>query len=331
MIEPLGPPAELLALLQMRASFVLALHKGPDGDAMGSGLALYHALVAQGRQVQVVAPTATADHYLWMPGAQALRQAVEGAPEVAIFLDCDSAARLGDLEAPLEQLSVVAQIDHHKGEAFGQVQYLDRSAAATTIMVYRILKALDWPITTDIATCLYTGMVTDTGFFRFENTNEEVLRAAADMVALGVVASSVATHVSEARPLHRMRLMGRALDALQTAADGAIVYSVLRQEDYAATGAGAGDTEGIIDLLKQVQGGQVAFVLKEINGSEQWGVSLRAPVVDVAEVARQFGGGGHARAAGFDAAGTAGEVVGRLVAALEEALAELARARRAVN
>lgn len=322
MTAPLAPPPELLALLQTRASFVLALHKGPDGDAMGSGLALYHALLAQGRQVQVVAPTTAADHYQWLPGAAALRQELDGAPEVVIFLDCDSAARVGDLQVPLESLSVIAQIDHHKGEAFGHAQYLDRTAAATTVMVYRILTALDWPITADIATCLYTGMVTDTGFFRFENTNEEVLRAAADMVALGVNASDVANRVSEARPLHRMRLMGRALDSLQTAADGAVVYSILRQEDYEVTGASAGDTEGIIDLLKQVRGGRACFVLKA-NGDDQWGVSLRAPVVDVAEVARQFGGGGHARAAGFDAAGTAGEVVGRLVAALEQALAEL--------
>lgn len=325
MIEPLAPPPELLALLQTRASFVLALHKGPDGDAMGAGLALYHALLAQGRQVQIVAPTPTADHYLWMPGAEVLRQEVAGTPEVVIFLDCDSASRLGDLEGSLASLARVAQIDHHKGEAFGHVQYLDRTAAATTVMVLRILTALNWPVTADIATCLYTGMVTDTGFFRFENTNEEVLRAAADMVALGVRASGVAQAVSEARPLHRMRLMGRALDSLQTAADGAIVFSVLRAEDYTASGASMGDTEGIIDLLKQVRGQQVAFVLKATNSENRWGVSMRAPVVDVAEVARQFGGGGHARAAGFDAEGTAGEVVGRLVAALEKALAELAK------
>ena len=326
MIEPLAPPPELLVLLQTRTSFVLALHKGPDGDAMGAGLALYHALRAQGRAVQIVAPTPAADHYQWMPGAQAVRQQLDGGPEVAIFLDCDSAGRAGDLQSALESCPVVAQIDHHKGEAFGQVQYLDRRAAATTVMIYRLLTALNWAITPDIATCLYTGMVTDTGFFRFENTNEEVLRAAADMVAGGVVASDVAQAVSEARPLPRMRLMGRALEGLQTAAEGAIVYSILRQEDYDATGAGPGDTEGIIDLLKQVRGQQVAFILKENGGANQWGVSLRAPVVDVAEVARQFGGGGHARAAGLDAVGPAGEVVGRLVAALEEALAELAKA-----
>jgi phosphoesterase RecJ-like protein len=323
MSELLAPAPELLALLQMRASFVLALHKGPDGDAMGSGLALYHALRAAGKQVQVVAPTEVPQHYRWLPGAEVVQQAITGQPEVTIFLDCDSAERAGDLQPQLEAAPTVAQIDHHKGDAFGQIQYIDRSAAATTVLIYRILSALQWPITPDIAICLYTGMVTDTGSFRFENTNVEVLTAAAEMVRLGAVPSQVAERVSEVRPVSRMRLMGRALNALQTSADGRIVWSVLGPEDYHLTGTTAGDTEGIIDLLKQVEGQRVCAILKAPDNTSEWQISLRSPVVDVAAVANQFGGGGHARAAGCDIAGTLDEVLPRLVAALQAALDQL--------
>ena len=323
MTAPLAPPPELLALLQTRASFVLALHKGPDGDAMGSGLALYHALRAQGKQAQLVAPTEVAHHYSWMPGAPVLRQAIEGHPEVALFLDCDGPERVGSLQAQLESAPVVAQIDHHKGEPFGDLSYVDSGAAATALLVLRILKALNWPVTADIATCLFTGLATDTGFFRFENTNQEALLAAAEMVSLGVVPAKVAERVSEARPASRLRLLGRALDALQTSAEGRIVWTVLRPADYEITGCAVGDTEGIIDTLKQVEGQRVCVVLKAPEDELHWQASLRSPVVDVAEVARQFGGGGHARAAGFDAEGTLDSVLSRLTAALTSALSEL--------
>jgi bifunctional oligoribonuclease and PAP phosphatase NrnA len=319
----LAPPPELLALLQSRASFVLALHRGPDGDAMGSGLALYHALLAQGKQVQLVAPTEVARHYQWLPGAPVLRQAIEGEPEVSLLLDCDGPERVGDLQPKLESASFVVQIDHHKGEPFGDLPYVDSAAAATALLVLRVLKALGWPVTPDIALCLFTGLATDTGFFRFENTNEEALLVAAELVALGVVPAQVAERVSEARPASRLRLLGRALNALQTSPDGRIVWTVLRPADYAATDSTAGDTEGIIDTLKQVEGQRVCVVLKAPEDELHWQASLRSPVVDVAEVARRFGGGGHARAAGFDAEGPLDQVLTRLTSALATALSEL--------
>lgn len=323
MSEQPSPPPELLALLQARASFVLALHKGPDGDALGAGLALYLALTARGKAVQLVAPTELARHYQWLPQATALRRQIEGEPEVALFLDCDGSDRTGELEARLLSVPTVVQIDHHQGEPFGALQYVDHTAAATALLVLRVFKALQWPVTPDIAVCLYTGIATDTGFFRFENTNTEALEAAAELVALGVKPAPVAEHVSEARPLNRFRLLGRALDHLQATPDGRIVWTVLRPEDYAATGSTVGDTEGIIDTLKQVEGQRVTVVLKAPEDDYHWQASLRSPVVEVAAVARQFGGGGHARAAGFDAEGTLDEVLSRLLVTLEQALAEL--------
>ncbi|MEN6641619.1 MAG: DHH family phosphoesterase [Armatimonadia bacterium] len=319
----LPPPPELLALLQTRASFVIGLHKGPDGDALGAGLALYQALVAQGKQVQIVAPTDVARHYRWLPQADRLAQAIQGRPDVAIYVDCDGADRLGELQEAMNASEVVVQIDHHSGAAFGQVQYVDGSAAAAALLVRRLLRALGWDLTGDIATCLYTGTATDTGFFRFENTNEEAFAVAAEMVARGVVPSAVAALVSETRPLGRMKLTGRALQALQVADEGRIAWTVLRPQDYLETGSTVGDTEGIVDFLKQVEGQQVAVLVKAPGHEGQWQVSLRAPVVDVADIARGFGGGGHARAAGFDYEGELGDLLAKLLLTLKEALAKL--------
>lgn len=317
----LQPPALLLALLQSRASFVLAVHKGPDGDAMGAALALAHALRARGNRVQLVAPTEVPAHYRWLPGADATAREVCGSPDIALIIDCDSFDRVGELEAALGRVPVLAQIDHHSGELYGgAASYLDPKAAAAALLVYRILRALDWPLTPEIAICLFTGLATDTGFFRFENTSAEVLTTAGALVSLGVRPAEVAQNVSEAQPVRRLRLAGRALHSLQTAADGRIAFAVLQPEDYSATGSSAGDTEGIIDFVRLTEGQVVSLLLKAPETATQWQVSLRSPVVDVAAVARQFGGGGHARAAGCDLAGALPQVLETVLGALTAAL-----------
>lgn len=317
------PPPQLTALLNERASFVLAAHKGPDGDAMGASLALYHALVAQGKTAQLVAPTEVPKHYLWLPGADQFRQSLAGSPEVAIVLDCDGPERLGDLREDILGLPVVVDIDHHAGDnPFGHVQYVDRAAAATAQLVLRLLQALNWPITAEIATCLYTGLGTDTGFFRFENTNAAALADAAALTELGASPSRIAEAVGETLSVARLRLQGRALGSLQVDASGRVVYAVLRPEDYRDTGTTAGDTEGIIDVLKQAAGQQVAVLFKAPERDDEWQISLRSRRADVAAVARQFGGGGHARAAGCDLKGPLTEVIEQVLSVLQVALDE---------
>lgn len=319
-----APAPELVALLQARASFVLAVHKGPDGDATGSGLALYHALTDAGKQAQIVAPTAVPRHYLWMPGAEHFGQQVTGEPQVAIMLDCDGLERVGQLRQDLQKTSVLINIDHHTNEApFGDLVYVDRRAASTAQLVYRLLQALQWPVTPPIATCLYTGIATDTGFFRFENTDETALRDVAELVAAGAAPAAIAEAVSEAQPLYRLRLRGRALRAMQLDPSERIAWSVLMPEDFREAGAGAGDTEGIVDALKQVERQQAAVLFKAPERESEWQISLRSWLIDVAEVARQFGGGGHARAAGCDVKGPLNEVKERVLGAVTAALDEV--------
>lgn len=318
-----SPPPQLVALLQARASFVLAVHKGPDGDALGSALGLYHALKDQGKQVQLVSPTAVPRHYRWMPGAEEVGQEVAGAPEVAITLDCDGLERVGQLRPAIEQAPTFANIDHHANDApFGDLVYVDQRAAAAAQLVYRLLQALGWTVTPQIATCLYTGIATDTGFFRFENADALALREASELVAAGATPATIAEAVSEAKPLYRLRLLGRALRAVQMDAAGRVAWSVLTPQDFQEAGAGAGDTEGVVDALKQAEGQQAAVLFKAPERDDRWQISLRSWLIDVAAIARGFGGGGHARAAGCDVSGPLPEVKARVLAAVTAALDE---------
>jgi phosphoesterase RecJ-like protein len=288
---------------------------------MGACLGLYHALAAQGKSVQLVAPTEVPRHYRWLPGAEQFRQSLEDAPEVALVLDCDGLERLGDLRKAIESVPTVVDIDHHAGEnPFGDVQYLQAGAAATTQLVFRLLQQLQWPITPEIATCLYTGLATDTGFFHFENTSAEALADAAELVRLGAMPAQIAEAVGDTYSLPRTKLRGRALASAQMDASGRIASGVLWPADYRETGTAAGDTEGVIDDLKQIEGQQVAVLFKAPEREDQWQVSMRSARVNVAAVARRFGGGGHARAAGCDVNGPLAEVTARVLAALTEAL-----------
>ncbi len=299
---------------------MLATHRGPDGDALGGSLGLMLALRGQGKEARVVAPTMPGDHYLWMPGCDQLATELDAPPEVAVVIDCDSPGRLGDLEATILRAATLVQVDHHSGSSPGQVQYVDPGASASSCLIWRTLRALQWPITPDIATCLYVGIATDTGFFRFQNTNSEALSICASLVDLGAEPYRIAELVHDSRPLRRLQLLGRALMALREADGGRVVWSVLTPEDYAATGCDAADTESIIDQFKQAEHQEVCVLFKTPRDPGKWQVSLRSRSVDVAAVARQYGGGGHARAAGFDYEGDLDEVRDTLLAALTAAL-----------
>jgi phosphoesterase RecJ-like protein len=313
------PPAELLALLQTRASFVLVTHVAPDGDALGSALGLALALQGQGRSATVVCPSPPGDLYQWLPGAAAVTTSLPPGEAAVVLLDCDALSRTDTLAPALADRPLTV-LDHHTGAPFGDLIYKDTAAAATCVLVYRLLQALSWPLTPDLATCLFTGLATDTGFFRYENTNPEALAVASELVAAGALPHLISERVNEARPLGRTQLTGRALASLQTGADDRVIWGLLRPVDYRETRTAASDTEGIIDIVKQVAGQQACVLLKAPEDEQHWQVSLRSPVVDVAEVARHYGGGGHARASGFEYEGELEPLRADLLARLAAAL-----------
>lgn len=319
-----NPPEKLLAFLQQEASFLLLGHRNPDGDAIGSALALGLILRNMGKRVSIAFPTTPPPWSHVLPGIEMLVQPPVPHADAAITLDCDGADRLAELKPVFLAHSLCADIDHHTGtDRPCSLSWVDSSAAATGILIYRLVRALNQPLTPEIATCIYIAIATDTGFFRFANTNSETLHTCAECVAAGANPRWIARHVVEDRPLAHLLLKGRALANLEQCLNDRVLCATLSQEDFDATNATRAHVEGIVDELKRAQGFDVYALFKGTAQLDQWDISLRSETVDCAAAAAHFGGGGHHAAAGFSFSGRLEQVRKELLTVLAEALAEV--------
>lgn len=302
---------------------VLACHVRPDADALGSLLGLMLALEQMGKAVTAVSPDGVPPSYRFLPGWERVRTAAEGYYDVGIGLDADGSDRLGSAEPIVLAQPVVIDIDHHTGpDPYGYVQVVDPSAAATGELVYQLLKELRVNLTREIAVCLMAAVLTDTGSFRFTNVNQETFHIAAELVAAGAHPSPIYEAVYESRPFAASRLLGRLLSSLQCSEDGRIVWAGLSLRDFTDLGLGTDATEGFVDQIRAVEGGEVALFFRE-EADGQIRVSLRSRgEVNVARVAQQFGGGGHVPAAGCTLPGPLDEAERRVVEAVKQQMHE---------
>lgn len=289
----------IAAAIASATTIHLASHENPDGDAIGSLLGMRLGLLALGKQVAVATPTPPPARFDFLPGFGAIGDALPAsAAELAIALDCDGISRLGKLQAAFEAAAVVADVDHHRIEsAFGDLRFVQPHYAATAMMVLDILYRMELTIDSEIATCLYTGLITDTGGFRFTNTDAEALCSGARLLVAGADPADLARRVFSLRRLGVRLLAGRALNSLRPVAGGQVLVASLSQTDFADTGTHPDDTDGLIDEFRDTTGVEVAVLFKEVE-PDTWNVSLRSQGADVAEVAASFGGGGHRLASG---------------------------------
>ena len=295
----------------------LAAHENPDGDAVGSILALRSMLLSRGNTVHTGLPDPPPERFDFLEGFSSITTTPPPwHADLAIVLDCDGADRLGDLREAVMAADTVVDIDHHRGlNPFGDIQLIDPNAPATAALVVEVARCLDLlPPTPGQATALYAALIADTGCFRFTNTTPEALRLGADLVAAGADPAEIARRVFSLRPLSSVMLQARALGSLH-GGDG-VLLATLGQQDFVEIGASPGETEGIIDTFRDVPGVRAAALLKETEPGV-WQVSMRGNGVDVASVAMQFGGGGHKFAAGFTVEGHRDEVTERLLEALK--------------
>lgn len=316
------PRDRVIEFIRQSSSFYVGTHIRPDGDALGSLLGLALALERSGRRVAALVADPVPPNYRFLPGAdRVLHQPPDWAAEVGIGVDCDGIGRLGSLAPAFVALPHLIDIDHHHTEhLFGELQIVDARAAATGEIVYHLLKRAGLDIDADVATCLYTAILTDTGRFCFGNTTANALRVAGQLVKAGADPERIARRVYEDRSIAGTHLLGLALSRLSSELEGQVVSSILTQQDFMSTGAAPSDTEGIIDHLRAIGGPRVAMLLVEPN-HEGVRVSLRSDgSVDVSEVALRFGGGGHRMAAGCTVAGKAEEVRKRILDAVRDAL-----------
>lgn len=318
-----GSLEQVVDIIRDHRSFVVLEHEKPDGDCIGSGLALVQGLQSLGKQAILVSQDPHPAIYDFLPGRPfytraAYLEPADFAPEVAVFLDCTDPERAGTA-ARLADGRLWLNIDHHVSNSrFGVACLVDPDASATGELVYKVLKSLGVEITAGLATCIYVAIATDTGGFRYQNTGQGCLRLAAELLGKGVKAWEVAEQVFETRSVSSVLLLGQALSSLKLYRGGKVAAVTVTREMMKASGASPEETEGIIGYPRAITGVEVSLFFREDAEGKGFHVSFRSRTkVDVAEVAVSLGGGGHPRAAGALVAGSIEEVTAKVMVALD--------------
>ncbi len=303
--------SEVLKQIEQRDRFVLTSHARPDGDAIGSALACRQILRSLGKRAEVVLRDGVPRIYQPLPFADEVKQAdrINGEYEAAIILECDSVQRTR-LEG-LEDHFLIS-IDHHRtGRPFAHVNWIDPQAVATAELVYRLAREAGAKISPEVATCLYTAVVADTGSFMFEGTNENTFALARELVIAGADPARCARNIYFGHSTAKMRLLGAALSNLHK--EGSLAWITVSQEQMERFQAREEDCEGLVNYALSIYDVQVAAFFREMpNG--RYRVSLRSKgEVNVATVAESFGGGGHSCASGCSIDGPLPAAVARIV------------------
>jgi phosphoesterase RecJ-like protein len=310
-------------------SILVASHQHPDGDAIGAVLALKAGLEALGKQVTAVSSDRVPNNLRFLPDWESIQVIAEDAPppqqvaDLAIMVDVSVVARLGRAAPFLEAAKTLAVVDHHQpsDDPPGDIRVIDPKASATCLILYLILPELGIDNTPAIAQCLLTGIATDTGSFRFGNTDPISLDAASHLVALGANLTQINEEVWEKKPLSAINLLRAALNHMELHSSGQIATSYLANDDYAAAGATDEDSEGIVNEIGRVRTVMISAMFREPKpGKIRVSVRSRG-AYDVSAVCRLFGGGGHVNAAGCTFDTSMEEAIAALLPALEECLA----------
>jgi phosphoesterase RecJ-like protein len=299
---------EVVAELRQAHKLLLTTHENPDGDALGSLLSMHWVLEQLGKDsVMYMSPDEFPLPYEYR---HMTFEGLIGAPpddvqeRTVVFLDCGNIDRMPVDFLQAEGTHIVNIDHHHDNTRFGTVNLVDAGASCTAEIVWHLARELGAQLTPEIADAMYVGLVTDTGRFMYENTTPESHRMAAELIEAGVEAHLVYRRLYEDLPFRRLQLLQRALASVQRHDDGAMTLASLTREDFAETGALETDSEGIVDHMRAVEGTAVAVLVRELLADDRRGlrkVSLRATDgrVDVSQIARLLGGGGHRQAAGF--------------------------------
>ncbi len=299
-----GDLRSVAKLILKEKQFVIATHTQPDGDAIGSLLGLGLLLKQMNKKsfVSWGEPIVIPLQYAFLPGLELLQDSREcpQKPSNFIAIDCANLKRLGILKEPAQNASILVNIDHHgDNDKFGHINVVDENISACAELIFYLSKILNQKLNRDIALCLYTGMVTDTGRFQYSNTSIQTFQAAKELLEYGISPNYVFQNVYENIPFSYTKLLGLSLSKAKFLPDLGFIYTSILQKDLALTEARMEEAENLIDFLRAVKGTRVAAVLKEMsNGSIR--VSLRSrDGINVAKIAERFGGGGHPNAAGY--------------------------------
>ncbi len=299
-------------VLREATSIAISCHVKPDGDALGSAVGFAQAGAAAGKSVVVSfgEPFELPEYFSMLPlDLLVPPDQFPAAPEVMITFDAADRSRLGSLAGPSSAAGTLIVVDHHvTNEGFGDINLIDRAAAASAVVAYDLLRELGWPMDAKTALALLLGVVTDTGRFQYSNTSPRTLRIAADLVEAGAPPEVIGQMVYENAPFGFLAVAAAVQGRAVLEPSLSLVWSELRADDLVAAGITAVEVEGLIDYIRIAREADVAVLLTET--SEGTKASLRSRlVVDVGALAGAHGGGGHARAAGFTREAPASEVI----------------------
>jgi len=291
------------AVIETSPLVALACHVTPDGDALGSMLAMHLLCRSQGKEsvASWPEPFEVAPHYTYLPGLDSVTKPADfpETPSVMVTFDCGSLDRLNELGDSARQARELIVVDHHAtNKNYGTINLLDPDAAASAVMVFRLAKCLGWPLTRDVAICLYTGIVTDTGRFQYANTSPEVLEMATELSRFDLPIADMSRQLFEEHRFAYLQLVAAVLQRAELDATRRFVATWITLDDLVRFGVEMDEAEGMIDLVRRTAEADVSCVLKE--SEEGTKVSLRSVTdFDVAAIAMKFGGGGHSAASGF--------------------------------
>jgi bifunctional oligoribonuclease and PAP phosphatase NrnA len=298
-------------------------HIRPDGDCVGSQLGLSFALINEGKKVWCWNQDPLPQKLAFLDPQKLLQPPVPGMQfDCVVATDSASLERLGTVADCIKDRKLFINIDHHKGNTrFADINWISPREPSTGELIYRLLKAANWPITAAISDCLFTAVSTDTGSFQYPTTRPGTYNVAGELVKRGANLARICDEVYQSYPLSRVRLLKLLYNRFRLTHQNQIAYFWLKKQDFARTGADRADAEGLIDHIRSIDPVIVACVFEEAE-PDLTRVSLRSKDerVDVNEIAKLFGGGGHKAAAGARLSGSPLSVQRRVIAALKKAL-----------
>jgi phosphoesterase RecJ-like protein len=313
----------IVETVREKQTFCVVGHIRPDGDCVGSQLGLALALRAEGKKVVVWNEDPVPLKYKFLDPDGLFHKPRPGQRfDCVIATDCASFERLGAAGACVTERDLLLNIDHHESNTrYGDVNWVSPREPSTGELIFRLLKVVRWPITKQIADCLFTAVSTDTGSFQYATTRPGTFHTGAELVTRGADLAKICNEVYQSYPVSRARLLKHVYSKFRLTDNDRIAYFWLKKADLARTGAESNDTEGLIDHIRAIEPVVIACVFEEIE-PELTRISLRSKSkgVNVNEIAAQFGGGGHSAAAGARIPGTALSTQRKVIAAIKKAI-----------
>jgi phosphoesterase RecJ-like protein len=291
---------QIIEVIRSNSSFIITTHEGPDGDAIGSSLALASFLRKIGKDVTVHLQDPVPELYAFLPGADTILPNIPDKQyDVAFVLDIGERKRAGVKFCDFSRITTTINLDHHLScSNFGDFNLIDTQAAATGILVYRIATAFGYRFDIDTTLCIYVSIITDTGSFRYSNANREAFTVAGEMIENGVNAWDVAEKLYENQPQKRLELLTKCLPTLEVFKGGQAASVTVTSDMYAACGATAELTDGFVNYPRSIRGVEVAIFFRQLE-ENKYKVGFRSKgKVNVAAFSAALGGGGHHNAAG---------------------------------